>query len=103
MGGRKGQEDSADVKDCEVVRTHFSFEHRSAPAVLQNDMPLWASKQSAPFLIDTFSKKYHPLITPSKIRAQSSTVASGKSWHGFGARDKNIKWQIDNHNRERNL
>ena len=31
------------------------------------------------------------------------TVASGKSWHGFGACDENIKRQIDNHNRERKL
>ena len=31
------------------------------------------------------------------------TVASGKSWHGFGACDENIKRQIDNHNKERKL
>ena len=51
MGGWKGQEGSADVEDLEdveeVVRRYSSSEHHSAPAVLQNVIPLRVPQQPA--------------------------------------------------------
>ena len=72
MRGWKGQEDSADVKDWEGVnedvRTLSGSERRSASAVLQNDMPLWASKQSASYYYNYYYYISFGVCSPVAMR-----------------------------------